>query len=79
MEETRTWREKDLSLIGFSRKRATNHRSDSPQFRVRGYIHNDVAISLMAKNIYILYATWFDRSYLSSFSVGCALAEPSVQ
>lgn len=62
VEEMRTWRGKDLSLIGFSRKRATNHHGDSPQLRARGYIHNDVAISLMAKNIYILYATWLDRS-----------------
>lgn len=50
--------ERELSLIGIDWKRTTNHHGEAGLGAELAEIYNDVAISLMAKNIYILYATW---------------------
>lgn len=49
---------RELSLIGIDWKRTTNHHGEAGLGAELAEIYNDVAISLMAKNIYILYATW---------------------
>lgn len=73
-------RERDLSLIGFDWKQTTNHHGEAGLIAELAEIYNDVAISVMAKNIYILYATWLEcLTGPIPFLRRYALTEPSAQ